>query len=247
MSPAVSFFAALGAGVAGAAALLRPSEVRPGVWRLEGLVAAVCVAIALLVGWALGSFGGGGGGWWWLAPAFGLTAVAVVARGPLAPAALAAAALLGAWWLQGDGATVRDPTWLREAAALSAAAVLGTAMAAMLLGHWYLVDHGMSLRPLKRLAIAYGVAVGARCATLGLGLWAQPDVAKTFSGAEAFLAGGGAMLLLVGAFGVLLPPLLAFATWRTLQVPNTQSATGILYVACIAAFIADIAARGAAL
>ena len=60
MNPAVAFLVSLGAGVAGAAALMRPGEVRPGVWRLEGAVAAACVGLGagLAATWLPGLAGG---------------------------------------------------------------------------------------------------------------------------------------------------------------------------------------------
>jgi hypothetical protein len=35
---------------------------------------------------------------------------------------------------------------------------------------------------------------------------------------------------------------LAVMTWQTLKIPNTQSATGILYVAVIATFLGELVA-----
>ena len=42
---------------------------------------------------------------------------------------------------------------------------------------------------------------------------------------------------LVGTLG------LAWLTWKTLEIPNTQSATGILYAAMILAFIGELTAQ----
>ena len=136
----------------------------------------------------------------------------------------------------------RDNTWITAAGYHGWQIV---AFAAMLLGHWYLVDHGMPLAPLRRLTLAYGIAVAARIGVLAVAAARTPGLGERFGSAEAFLRGGGATLLLVAAFGVLLPPLLAAGAWGTLRVPNTQSATGILYVAVIAAFTGELAATGA--
>ena len=43
-----------------------------------------------------------------------------------------------------------------------------------------------------------------------------------------------------GLFGVLA---LLWMAWETLKVPNTQSATGILYVAVIGVFVGELAAE----
>jgi hypothetical protein len=43
--------------------------------------------------------------------------------------------------------------------------------------------------------------------------------------------------------GIAIPLLLAWMTWKTLDIPNTQSATGILYVAVITIFTGELAAQ----
>jgi hypothetical protein len=233
----------VGAGVAGAAALLRAGEVRLGVWRLQGLVATACLALALALGLGLGTFAGASPAPGLLLAAAGAAALAAAVPGRAAPTSLALAAAAGAATLAAPG--LAAGVWWAAVAPLTATAVLGTALAAMLLGHWYLVDHGMPLAPLRRLTLAYGIAVAARIGVLAVAAARTPGLGERFGSAEAFLRGGGATLLLVAAFGVLLPPLLAAGAWGTLRVPNTQSATGILYVAVIAAFTGELAATGA--
>lgn len=251
ISPAVTFFTSLGAGVAGAAALMRPGEVKPGVWRLQAIVATACLGLGLLLGVS------------WLA-GFGTDAIVAcsiaiaaaglggILGGRAARACMTVALVAGCTALlcsvgPGSGGVGAGPAWLTVCATLTAVAVLGTATASMLLGHWYLVDHGMLLAPLRRLTLAYGVAVVARLVTLGIGLAFLPDLSARFSDAASFLRGDGALLLLVATFGMLMPPILAALAWGTLRVPNTRSTTGILYVAVIAAIVGDLAARGAAL
>ena len=41
--------------------------------------------------------------------------------------------------------------------------------------------------------------------------------------------------------GLIATALLAVMSWQTLKIPNTQSATGILYVAVITTFLGELA------
>ena len=126
---------------------------------------------------------------------------------------------------------------LRNVSVITSGLVLGLTMAAMLLGHWYLNSPGMELAPLRRSAHAHGCGRGAaRSLVSGLGLIGEVH------------AGGGTgvgwwMFVLLrwsfGLFGVLA---LIVMAWQTLKIPNTQSATGILYVAVIGTFVGEIMA-----
>lgn len=115
--------------------------------------------------------------------------------------------------------------------------LLGSTMAAMFLGHWYLNTPTMQLVPLQRLVILMGVAVVARAllATTGLVLhWqASPPLQMTFWLFVAFrwLA------------GILGPLLMARMAWIILKIPNTQSATGILYAGVILVFLGELVSQ----
>ena len=43
--------------------------------------------------------------------------------------------------------------------------------------------------------------------------------------------------------GIAAPLILAWMSWKTLQIPNTQSATGILYVAVITTFTGELSSQ----
>lgn len=269
MSLAATFFTALSGGVALNAALMKPSEVRPGVWRTMGGLCAVAAGVGLLLLLLIGgpegtpsdSSQGLRGG---LIGAAAVAAVGALIRpGRAAQLALAACAIAAGLAfavpllsLGGSAATAgmagpevfgAETAFFRLAADLTAMAVLGAALASMILGHWYLVGEGMPLGPLRRLAAAYGIAVVARIVTLIAGFWMLPGLGALFGSAEAFLRGGGVGLTAVLAFGMILPPILALGARSVLRIPNTQAATGLLYVACIAAIICDLSARGAGL
>lgn len=114
----------------------------------------------------------------------------------------------------------------------SASLLLGTVVTGMLLGHWYLNTPTMKLAPLQRLILGALAAVGLRAAVCAAGWWL---------GAPTSLGSLAAPLLvfrwLSGLAGV---ALLAWLALLTLRVPNTQSATGILYAAVILVFLGEL-------
>jgi hypothetical protein len=117
---------------------------------------------------------------------------------------------------------------------LSSAALLGSAMTAMLLGHAYLTAPGMSLDPLKRLNLSFGVAGFARAgfsaAALALA-WNQVAVGT--------YAQWLALRWLAGIVG----PLVMWGMVRQiLTYRNTQAATGVLFVGVILTFIGELTA-----
>ena len=116
---------------------------------------------------------------------------------------------------------------------LASGLLLGITMAAMLLGHWYLNSPTMELKPLYRLLVAMAVAVGLRTIVSGWGLWAEvTNLSQVNSQWILFV-------ILRWIFGLVGVAALIWMTWQTLKVPNTQSATGLLYVAVIGTFIGE--------
>lgn len=197
------------------------------------------------------------------------TFAALVARGAVpsaAPWILAAVAAVTAWigsvaWLserRGAGLVACAVTGLGMGAATAAVAgfvpgvepgpltsvrhllsgaVVGLAVHAMLLGHWYLNAPGMSVDALRRsidvALVIWGVqlCVTALTTFAGGGLGAHGSQTAFALGALRWLAG------LVGL------PVLLWMSRETLAIPNTQSATGILYVACLAAIVGELSGQ----
>ncbi|MFI4873788.1 MAG: hypothetical protein ACIALR_00510 [Blastopirellula sp. JB062] len=112
--------------------------------------------------------------------------------------------------------------------------LLGSVTLAMLLGHWYLNNPGMKLAPLNRLV---GLAVFAALLRCGICVWG--DVAHW----SQFDMLGGTFLALRWLWGFVAVWVLAAMTWQTLKIPNTQSATGILYVAVICVFLGELSSQ----
>lgn len=155
--------------------------------------------------------------------------------------AVAASAILGAWQAEigpvNDAPVLALRWFLWKADPVTGGLVLGAPMGAMLLGHWYLNSPGMQLAPLRRLVVLIALATMLRIAVSGTGAWldfARVGVPETST-----------MLFLVLRWlaGLAAPLMLAYMTWKTLDIPNTQSATGILYVVVIVTFVGELTAQ----
>ncbi|MDA7979721.1 MAG: hypothetical protein MPJ50_13220 [Pirellulales bacterium] len=137
-----------------------------------------------------------------------------------------------------EASNSKTPTaWIAWADCATGGLVLGTTVAAMLLGHWYLNSPGMQISPLRRLCLLIGLAVLLRAAISGYGTW---EVWQSKAGLAQVDWLFIALRWLSGIAGV---AVVAWMSWKTLDIPNTQSATGILYVAVILAFIGELTAQ----
>jgi len=155
---------------------------------------------------------------------------------------VAGVGLIGGWRTIGPGS---DSAELSEIAGLLlglttplSGLLLGFAIAAMLLGHWYLNTPTMDLLPLRRLVLLMAVATLARAALCGTGLTLQLVTTGPPEAMGQLFLPLLALRWLAGLLGVLV---LAWMAWQTLKIPNTQSATGILYVAVIGTFVGELA------
>jgi hypothetical protein len=157
--------------------------------------------------------------------------------GIIALALVAGTTLIGAWlatdwsrYTTGAGRVLEalDP--------LTSGLLLGSTLAAMFLGHWYLNTPTMVMAPLERLIVLMAGALLLRAVVCAVGLAFQVVDGGPLSSSSwlfillRWLAG------LLGAAG------LTWMTWKTLRIPNTQSATGILYVAVLATFLGELTA-----
>ena len=120
---------------------------------------------------------------------------------------------------------------------ISSGLLLGTTLAAMFLGHWYLNTPTMELSPLKRLVVLMAAFVIFRALVNAAGL----SLEMRMDGSHEpdfwiFIA----LRWLSGLVGALL---MAWMTWHTLRIPNTQSATGILYAGVILTFIGELTSQ----
>ena len=111
---------------------------------------------------------------------------------------------------------------------------LGGVDAAMLLGHWYLVTPKLSPRPLQAAALLFFLALVLQAGMLALG--ASRGFVQI-----AWEANAVATILRIFV-GIAAPLPIALAAWWTARL-NTQSSTGLLYVALGMVLAGEIMAR----
>jgi hypothetical protein len=142
------------------------------------------------------------------------------------------------------GGALGPETLLYPFAFLTGALSLGAVATGMLLGHWYLIDLGLSIHPLARLFRFFVIATGAHVAVLLLTIVAIGVVPG---------AGANAVHLLwthhlpLFAARLVLGPLaalgIAYMIHRTLRIPATMAATGLFYIAILFVLVGEMLGR----
>ncbi|HKQ49082.1 MAG TPA: hypothetical protein VJZ71_13510 [Phycisphaerae bacterium] len=138
---------------------------------------------------------------------------------------------------QQDATAVRLPVATTTALG---AMLLGSATAAMLLGHRYLTDTGMPIAPLRRLAMIYVGAVIAR------GAWVIAASVPLWTG--EYRPGGDVvwfwlMISVRLGVGILVTGVFAWMAWDCVRRRATQSATALFYLSMILVFLGELAAQ----
>lgn len=134
-------------------------------------------------------------------------------------------------------AAAATPLWLRAFDDATAGLLVGSTLAAMFLGHWYLNTPTMELGPLTRLLMLIAVATVLRAVLCGSGAIFE------IGGQATLPSSFWAILSLRWLSGLVGTAVLATMSWYTLKIPNTQSATGILYVAVISVFLGELTSQ----
>lgn len=162
-----------------------------------------------------------------------------VAAGAIAGVLGAAALILSARYIEGWSAA------LAAIGLISGALLLGAVTNGMMLGHWYLNQPGLKTRALGRLTDLSVVAV-LLSALSGIAAYGELTSAST-EGAVLGIPGFGesfsfifffvwlSMLALTGA--------VAWGARRCVRIRSIQSATGLFYVAILAAGVAEFIVR----
>lgn len=234
MTLLVDFLCRFAWGLAAALVATPPRLVPPGFFRVNLLVVlGLATFAALLAGSALP-------GWLWLLPAAAAVAAwlgsiawyAERTRGGMLFCAVCAALLAAATALVGLGGL------LPVATRLLSGLLVGLTVHAMLLGHWYLNAPGMRVDALRRMIdVALAAWVAVLVAALVAAFWTG---AVPWRGLEPTALALLSLRWLAGLAGL---PVLLWLSRKTLDIPNTQSATGILYVACLAAIVGELTAQ----
>jgi hypothetical protein len=247
------FLAETGVGMLLALWLLRRFALSFALQRLMAAIGGGLVACAVPLGMrALGA--GAGAGDLLRAPFLSALAAIAACSGYVAALALrradwgarllAAGAVAGLISLAAAGQAVAAPSvgeslqlgaWL-----LSAALLLGTVLGAMVLGHWYLVDHKMPIEPLRAAAGWVLFAAAARAGVVAapaLAFWSARAAEDSPSPDSLGLGIFWAQRALFGLAGTMV---LALMIRHTARLRATQAATGLLYIALIFAIIGEI-------
>jgi len=129
-------------------------------------------------------------------------------------------------------------------AVVSSALVLGAVTTGMLLGHWYLIDVGLSLEPLERLFRYFVAVLVLQVAVAGVTVAVLAASSSDGAAAVARLWYEHRPLLLTR---LVLGPVAALAVaWlihRTLEIPQTMAATGLFYIAILAVLVGEMLGR----
>lgn len=138
------------------------------------------------------------------------------------------------------GASGGDPAWLATARLVAGALFLGVVSDAMLLGHWYLVQPGLSRAPLAELVRWTGVAwvpevVLLLVPTGMVSVWTGA-IDDGWGGMLGWFWGASAVTT-IGLVGV------TVAALRERQYSAVMAATGLLYLAILTAFCTDLVGR----
>ncbi|MSO37510.1 MAG: hypothetical protein EXQ69_04575 [Acidimicrobiia bacterium] len=151
-----------------------------------------------------------------IAPAFGVFAL------------LGAATFTGEHW------------WLSAVRLLVGAAFLGAILDAMLLGHWYLTQPGLSREPLRELVRASAIIWPLEIVVLIIPLGMMSVLLGTIDDGYNGLLGWMWAVCALGTIALL------GATWLALReraYSAVMAATGLLYLAILTAFGTDLLAR----
>ena len=128
---------------------------------------------------------------------------------------------------------------------VASAGVLGAAATGMLLGHWYLIDLGLTLTPLRNIHRFFLASIHAEVLILSvsvafLWLWNGPG---TIAALERLWREHSTLLVLRILLGPAAAYGLAWMIKRTLDVPQTMAATGLFYIALLAVVVGEILGR----
>ena len=189
----------------------------------------------------------------WIAFATGATfyfatlwgdAVRTRARAFTASLGLGLVALTASASVHRIGPLLSPATLLYPISLTTGSLALGGVAAGMLLGHWYLIDLGLSIEPMRRLFrffVTMTVAhIGVLLVTLvAMALTPGPSTAAV----GTLLHDHGALLLARFALGPLAALGLGWMIHRTLQIPQTMAATGLFYIAILFVMVGEILGR----
>ena len=239
-----TFCLRLACGMIGSLLLLSQGEVNPRFYRTHYLIAGGLLAVAVMsAGSEINA-----GLWWTLGAAALLACLGSIIwsvqgnPGSRIIGIASAMSLVTALGFTATGTSKKLPALdftvilLGE---LSSAALLGAAVTAMLLGHFYLIAPGMSLTPLMRLLTALFVATGLRMVLAGWGLWSWTANHSLVNWEDETVL----WLPVRWGLGFGGPLVLGWMARSAAKIRSTQSATGILYVVVVFSILGELTSQ----
>jgi hypothetical protein len=151
-----------------------------------------------------------------------------------------AAPVFGVVGLLAAGVHAGDPALLSVVRTLVGAAFLGGVSDAMLLGHWYLVQPGLSRGPLLELVRAVGLVWPLEVAVL---LWPIGMVSVINGSIDDGYAGLLGWFWIACAVTTIVLIFVTRAALKERAYSAVMAATGLLYLAILTAFGTDLVAR----
>ncbi|HSS44418.1 MAG TPA: hypothetical protein VLO07_03670 [Thermoanaerobaculia bacterium] len=124
------------------------------------------------------------------------------------------------------------------AGAAAGGLLFGAVLLTMNLGHWYLVSRSLPRRLLARGAAVFAALVAGRTLLLLLALAA--DKSPRGRGALFDLGEDALFFLFRVTWGILGPLALSYFIWKTADMKSNQAATGLLYVALVFVLIGEL-------
>ncbi|HVO27500.1 MAG TPA: hypothetical protein VMW56_28135 [Candidatus Margulisiibacteriota bacterium] len=125
------------------------------------------------------------------------------------------------------------------------ALLLGAVTTGMLLGHWYLIDQGLSIDPFRHMLRFFVVMLLVQTVLLlvNSGLLRLLGTHASVASLTQLIQAHASLLTV----RVLLSPVaagaLAWMIWKTLQIPQTMAATGLFYIAILSVLVGEFMAR----
>jgi len=138
-----------------------------------------------------------------------------------------------------------SPGLIFAASDLSSTLLLGSATAAMILGHWYLVVLDLPIAALRRLTVALIAALLLRGVVVGVALLGPVHAGyeEALLVASGLWSADGIFVWMRLLFGIVGPLSLVWFIWKTVEIRSTQSATGILYVQLFLVLAGELLAK----
>ena len=136
-------------------------------------------------------------------------------------------------------------TLLYPLSLLLSALMLGAVATGMSLGHWYLIELDLSLDPFTRTFNFYAGTLIAHLGVLlvAVGLLLLVGQPASVARLASLWTDHQALLWMRLGLGPLASLPIAYMIWRTLQIPQTMAATGLFYVAILAAVVGEFLGR----